>query len=149
MTASQAPLFMGFSRQEYWSGLPCPPPGHLPDPETEPGSLRFPALAGKFFASSVSWEAQRKPLCPKKGPTCYSEDTAQHSLPTSPQIFSPKQGLLKVNLQRSIRSQSLRSNLRSRPWFLCSPYSKCKYVCAIFKIYSKTVPLSTVSKLLP
>ena len=34
----QAPLSMGFSRQEYWSGLPCPPPGDLPDPEIEPRS---------------------------------------------------------------------------------------------------------------
>ena len=34
--AHQAPLSMGFSRQEYWSGLPCPPPGDLPDPEIEP-----------------------------------------------------------------------------------------------------------------
>ena len=33
--ASQSPLSMGFSRQEYWSGLPCPPPRHLPDPELE------------------------------------------------------------------------------------------------------------------
>ena len=33
----QAPLSMGFSRQEYWSGLPCPPPGDLPDPGIEPG----------------------------------------------------------------------------------------------------------------
>ena len=37
--AHQAPLSLGFSRQEYWSGLPCPPPGDLPDPETEPASL--------------------------------------------------------------------------------------------------------------
>ena len=37
----QAPLSMGFSRQEYWSGLPCPPPGDLPDPGIKPGS---PAL---------------------------------------------------------------------------------------------------------
>ena len=36
--ARQAPLSMGFSRQEYWSGLPCPPPGDLPDPGTEPTS---------------------------------------------------------------------------------------------------------------
>ena len=36
--ACQAPLFMGFSRQEYWSGLPCPPPGDLPDPGIGPGS---------------------------------------------------------------------------------------------------------------
>ena len=35
----QAPLFMGFSRQRYWSGLPCPPPGDLPDPGSEPVSL--------------------------------------------------------------------------------------------------------------
>ena len=34
----QAPLSMGFSRQEYWSGLPCPPPGDLPDPAIKPGS---------------------------------------------------------------------------------------------------------------
>ena len=39
---------MGFSRQEYWSGLPCPPPGDLPDPGTEPESLMSPALAGGF-----------------------------------------------------------------------------------------------------
>ena len=38
-TAHQVPLFMGFSRQEYWSGLPCPLPGHLPDPGVKPESL--------------------------------------------------------------------------------------------------------------
>ena len=37
--AHQAPVFMGFSRQEYWSGLPCPPPGDFPNPEIEPESL--------------------------------------------------------------------------------------------------------------
>ena len=44
--ARQAPLSMGFSRQEYWSGLPFPPPGDLPDPGIEPGS---PILADGFF----------------------------------------------------------------------------------------------------
>ena len=43
--AHKAPLSMGFSRQEYWSGLPCPPPGDLPDPRIEPASLTSPALA--------------------------------------------------------------------------------------------------------
>ena len=43
-TARQAPLTMGFSRQEYWSGLPFPPPGHLSDPGIKPTSLRSPAL---------------------------------------------------------------------------------------------------------
>ena len=43
--AHQTPLFMGFSRQEYWSGLPCPPPGGLPDAGMEPAFLTSPALA--------------------------------------------------------------------------------------------------------
>jgi len=47
---------MGFSRQEYWSGLPCPPLGDLPDPGIEPLSLMSPALAGGFF--TTSWEVQ-------------------------------------------------------------------------------------------
>ena len=54
--AYQAPLSMEFSRQEYWSGLPCPPPGSLPDPGIEPTSLRSPALSGGFFTTSVPWE---------------------------------------------------------------------------------------------
>ena len=54
----QAPLSMGFSRQEYWSGLPCPSPGDLPDPGIEPTSLVSPALAGGFFITSATWEAQ-------------------------------------------------------------------------------------------
>ena len=51
--ARQAPLSMGFSRQEYWSGLPCPPPGDLPDPGIEPASPVSPALAGGFFTTSA------------------------------------------------------------------------------------------------
>ena len=42
--ARQAPLFMGFSGQEYWSGLPCPPPGDLPDQGIEAASLMSPSL---------------------------------------------------------------------------------------------------------
>ena len=51
---------MGFSREEYWSGLPCPPPGDLPDPGIEPKSLMSPALAGGFLTTSATWEAQRE-----------------------------------------------------------------------------------------
>ena len=43
---------MGFSRQEYWSGLPCPPPEDLPDSRIKPVSLISPALAGGFFTAS-------------------------------------------------------------------------------------------------
>ena len=55
--AHQAPLPMRFSRQEYWSGLPCPHPGDPPDPGIEPTSLMSPALAGGFFTSSATWKA--------------------------------------------------------------------------------------------
>ena len=48
---------MGFSRQEYWSGVQCPPPGDLPNPGIKPASLMFPALAGEFFITRATWEA--------------------------------------------------------------------------------------------
>ena len=53
--AHQAPLSMGFSRQEYCSGLPHPPAGDLPDPGTEPTSPMTPALYS-FFTTSAIWE---------------------------------------------------------------------------------------------
>ena len=55
--ARQAPLSVGFSRQEYWSELPFPPLGDLADPGIEPGSLMSSALAGRFFIAGVTWEA--------------------------------------------------------------------------------------------
>ena len=48
---------MGFSGKKYWSGLLCPPPGDLLNPDLEPVSLTFPALAEKFFTASAAWEA--------------------------------------------------------------------------------------------
>ena len=56
--ALQAPLSVGFSKQEYWSGLPCAPPRGLTDPGIEPVSLMSSALAGGFFITSASWEVQ-------------------------------------------------------------------------------------------
>ena len=49
--AYQAPLSMGFSRQEYWSGLPCPPAGDFPNPGIEPTSLVSPAMADGLFTT--------------------------------------------------------------------------------------------------
>ena len=54
--AHQVPLSMGFSRQEYWSALPCSPPADLSDPRIKPTPLMSPALAGRFFTSSATWE---------------------------------------------------------------------------------------------
>ena len=53
--AHQAPLSMGLSRQENWSGLPFPPPGDLPDPGIKPSSHVF--CIGAFFTTTVIWEA--------------------------------------------------------------------------------------------
>ena len=55
--AHQAPLSMGLSRQEYWSGLPFPSPGDLPDPGIEPEFLTSAALADRSFTTSASWKA--------------------------------------------------------------------------------------------
>ena len=54
--ARQAHQSKGFSRQEYWSGLPFPSPRDLPDPGIELASLMSPALAGRFFTTSPTWE---------------------------------------------------------------------------------------------
>ena len=48
---------MGFSRQEYWSGLPCPSPGDLPSPGIKSTLLVCPTLAGEFFTTSATWES--------------------------------------------------------------------------------------------
>ena len=56
--AFQASLSMGFSRQEYWSGLPSPPTGDLPHPGIKPMSLTSPALTSGFFTTSATWEIQ-------------------------------------------------------------------------------------------
>ena len=50
--ANNTPLSMEFSRQEYWSGVPFPPPGDLPYPGIKPMSLASPVLAGRFFTTA-------------------------------------------------------------------------------------------------
>ena len=56
--ACQAPLSMEFSSQEYWSGLPCPPPGDLPDRKIEPTSLASAALADGFFTTAPAGKCE-------------------------------------------------------------------------------------------
>ena len=68
---------MGFSRQEYWSGLPKPPPGDLPDPGIEPKS---PALAGRFFTTSAPWEVLWETLASGKAPVSRGGPQRPHIL---------------------------------------------------------------------
>ena len=57
MDCSPPGSVLEFSRQEYWSGLPFPPPGDLSDPRIEPVISVSPALASEFFNASTTWEA--------------------------------------------------------------------------------------------
>ena len=88
--APQAPLSMEFSRQEYWSGLPCPPLGNLPDPGIKPLSLMSPALAGGFFTTSATWEAHLVPLAGVKPKPLHWECRVLTTRPLGsapPQVF--------------------------------------------------------------
>ena len=66
--AHQAPLYIGFSRQAYWNGLPFPPPEDLPDPGIEPMYLASPTLAGRFFTTvppgKPFWQHKDPQSCP-------------------------------------------------------------------------------------
>ena len=59
--ACQAPLSLGFSQKESWGELPYPPSGDLPDPGVKPAILTSPAMAGAFFTTTITWEAQYLP----------------------------------------------------------------------------------------
>ena len=66
--AHQAPPLMGFSRQEYWSGLPFPSPGDLLDPGIEPASLECPTLAGGFFTTVPPGKPNKEAELPSNMP---------------------------------------------------------------------------------
>ena len=98
--AHQAPLSMGFSRQEYWSGLPCPPPGDLPNPGTKPTSLMPPALAGGFFTTSSTWGVLQKHKDGEIGPEDVLlkviTDTQTHPVIPSEHLAYCAHGITKV-----------------------------------------------------
>ena len=78
--AFQNPLFTGFSRQEYWSGLPSTLPRDLPDPGIEAVSFTSPAWASKFFATSATWDSL---LLPRYAGLLYFQALTIPSLPNA------------------------------------------------------------------
>ena len=95
--AHQAPMSMGFFSQVYWIGSPCPPPGDLSDPGIELTPLMSPALAGRFFTTSTTWEVLRTSLqVPKssgagqlwmtQSQEMRSRQTCRSSIPISPLV---------------------------------------------------------------
>ena len=83
--ARQAPLSMGFSRQEYWNGLPCPPPGDLPNPGIKPMSLASPALATRFFTTSAIREALAQEVLNSKNRVTLEQGIQSSSHQTEPE----------------------------------------------------------------
>ena len=71
---------MGFSRQEYWSGLSCPSPGDLHDPGIEPSSFLSLALVGGFFTTSATWKASAKMSFESNLDTVFSRSVVSNSV---------------------------------------------------------------------
>ena len=91
----QSPLSMGFSRQEYWRGLPCPSPGDLSDPGIEPMSLTSPALVDGFFTTSTTWET------PPSLSWVVKSRKKKKFINKEPSIIVFKKGLFRVLIKKS------------------------------------------------
>ena len=112
----QAPLSMGFSRQEYWSRLSCPSPRDLPNPEMEPISHASPALAGGFFTTA-----------PPENPTCFRLVVTSISsvqslrLFVTPWIAACQASLSITNSRSSLKLTSIELVMPSSRLILCHP----------------------------
>ena len=122
--AFQAPLSMGFSRQVYWSGLPRPALGDLPNPGIKPASLRSPALAGRFFATSVTREA-----------FIYINQftSVTQSCPT---LCDPMDSLSTTNSQSLLRLTSIESMKPSNHLILFCPLSPPTFNLSQHQVFS-------------
>ena len=114
--AHQAPLSMRISRQESWSGLPCPPPGDLPSLGIKPVPLKSPAMAGRFFTTSAAWEARSWDKSPHIQYPLHSYlYTLELSVVRLLFLFAYRSASLTESFQRP-RPLSLRLVLQCMPW---------------------------------
>ena len=119
---------MGFSRLEYWSGLPFPPPGDLPDPGMEPMSLMSPALVGGFFTTSVTWEGAAalennvitETILATVEPTNYFKGL--YSKPLNNILTKHLYLILFAENLKPIYSNSTKAEIEAKP-------SQCKHLC--------------------
>ena len=111
---------MGFSRQEYWSGLPSPSTENLPDPGIKPASLRFPALADGFFTNSTTWEAPWG-LSVQLSRSVVSNSLWPHGLQHARLSITNSRSLLKL--------MSIKSVMWSNHLILCRPLLSCIQSC--------------------
>ena len=119
--ARQAPLSMGFSRQEYWSGLPFPSPGALPDPGIEPGSLTLQA-------ESLASEPPGKLNVDKMGPAF----PIKGAIACSTLYSTPAQGWPGAGLRNKMQDDASTDSSFGQPSFLCCP-PKCPLLQEAYK----------------
>ena len=121
--AHQAPLSMGFYREEPWNGLPCPPSGDLSDPGIEPTSLMVPALAGGFFTTIKT----RMCCClvAKQCPTLVTPLTAAHQA-----SFSV---IISQSLPKFISNESV---MPSNRLILCCPLHLLPSIFPSIRVFS-------------
>ena len=133
--ACQAPLSIRFSRQEYWSGLPCPPPGDLPDQGMEPRSLMFPALAGRFFTTCPTWEAQISLLL---GLSLQSIQSLSHFQLFATLCTTARQASLSTaNPQSLLKLISIEPVMPSNHLILCFPLLLLPSTFPSIRVFSK------------
>ena len=122
--AHQAPLSMGFSRQEYWNGWPFPSLGDFPNPGINLASLRSPALAGGFFTTSATWvgsTAAAKSLqsCPT---LCDPIDGSQPGSPVPGILQARTLEWVAISFSNAWKWKVKVKSL-SRAWFLATPWT--------------------------
>ena len=131
--ARQGPLSMEFSRQEYWSGLPFPSPGDLPNPGIKPMSLGAPVLAGRFFTTVPPGKPQA--TNPSGSRSFFSGSFKLHS-PPHQRVCALLTGVFKFSIASYFSFGSLSKN---HPILLCFLHL-LPYIC----MYSPKIILITL-----
>ena len=106
----QAPLSMGFFRQQYWSGLPFPSLGDLPNPGITPTSLTSPAMASQFFTTSVTWEAHITTMCVLVAQSCLTVCNPIDGSPRGPSVH----GILQARTLEQVAISFSKRNYRKK-----------------------------------
>ena len=126
--ACQVPLSMGVSRQEYWSGLLCSPSGDLPDPWIVPASLMSPEMAGGFFTTGTTCEAQH--ICwPSPIYTIYGREKCN------------------LHMYMGLSSQLKGLGVETLSWFTCSTnqhlysFTNSHHLLSIYHVLSSILSL--------
>ena len=130
----QAFLSMGFSRQEYWHGLPCLPPGYLADPGIKPESLMSPALAGTFFTTNSTREALTN-----KSVSQFIYSVVPYS--ATPWTAAHQASLSITNSQSPPKPMSIESMMPPNHLILCHPLLLLPSIFPSIRVFSNETAL--------